>query len=154
MTDSTDWERLEKQRYANTGRLLNQAMRAFNERSMSAVREMGHPALSFAHAAILPHIEVGGSRLTEIADRAGMRKQSASQLLKELEAAGYLAREEDERDKRASLFQFTERGREFLMDAAKVKAEIEAELEASYGAEGYAMLRELLGRYPGVRGEG
>lgn len=150
MAGTTDWDSLERQRYTNTGRLLNLAMRAFNERSMSAVRDMGHPALSFAHAGILPHIEMGGSRLTEIAERAGMRKQSASQLLGELEAAGYLARAEDERDRRAFLFRFTERGREFLVDAAKVKAEIEAELEAAYGAEDYGVLRVLLGRYPGV----
>lgn len=48
-------------RQTNTGRLLLTAMRAFNERSMLAVREMGHQALSFAHAAILLHIGTEGT---------------------------------------------------------------------------------------------
>ena len=138
-------------RQTNTGRLLLKAMRAFNERSMTAVRELGHPALSFAHASILPHIEVGGTRLTDIAERAGMRKQSASQLIAELEAAGYVSRIPDPSDKRAALIDFTAQGQQFLKDAAAVKARIEAELRQDLGDGPYETLRTILTRFPGVR---
>ncbi|MGO4387493.1 MarR family winged helix-turn-helix transcriptional regulator [Microvirga sp. 2YAF29] len=137
-------------RQTNTGRLLLKAMRAFNERSMSAVRELGHPALSFAHAAILPHIGTEGAHLSEIADRAGMRKQSASQLIGELEAAGYIARSRDPADKRALVIKFTPEGERFLADAAKVKTRIEDELRNKLGAERYELLRDILKDFPGV----
>ncbi|MGO4706339.1 MarR family winged helix-turn-helix transcriptional regulator [Microvirga sp. 2MCAF38] len=139
-------------RQTNTGRLLLRAMRAFNERSMAAVQESGHPALSFAHASILPHIDADGTRLTEIAERAGMRKQSASQLIGELEKAGYVARTQDLSDKRATLISFTPQGQNFLRDAATVKARIEEELKRELGAGPYETLRTILVRFPGVSG--
>jgi DNA-binding MarR family transcriptional regulator len=137
-------------RQTNTGRLLLKAMRAFNERSMSAVRDLGHPALSFAHAAILPHIPIKGAHLSEIANRAGMRKQSASQLIGELEAAGYIARNQDPTDKRALIIKFTPQGERFLADAATVKTQIEDELKNRLGAERYELLRNILKDFPGV----
>src|SRR5262245_54692836 len=98
-------------RQTNTGRLLLKAMRAFNDQSMTAIRALGHADLSLAHAAVLPHIDVAGTRPTEVAERAGLRKQSASQLLDELVAAGYVVKRPDPADKRASLIGFTKKGR-------------------------------------------
>lgn len=138
-------------RETNTGRLLLRAMRAFNERSMTAVRELGHSQLTFAHAAVLPHIREDGSRLTDIAEHAGLRKQSAAQLVAELEEAGYVTREPDPTDKRAVLIRFTAQGQTFLEHAADAKREIETWLEEQYGPQDYARLRELLSRFPGIR---
>ncbi|WP_425373365.1 MarR family winged helix-turn-helix transcriptional regulator [Microvirga flavescens] len=117
---------------------------------MLAVRERGHPALSFAHAAILPHIGTEGAHLTDIAERAGMRKQSASQLIGELEAAGYVDRSKDTADKRALIIKFTPQGERFLQDAAAVKTRIEDELRKELGAERYELLRDILKDFPGV----
>jgi DNA-binding MarR family transcriptional regulator len=135
-------------RQTNTGRLLLKAMRAFNEQSMTAIRALGHADLSLAHAAVLPHIDVTGTRLTEIAERAGLRKQSASQLVDELVTAGYVVKKPDPIDKRASLIGFTRRGRQFLEHAAGVKRDIEDGLERALGTASYRELRRLLEALP------
>jgi DNA-binding MarR family transcriptional regulator len=131
-------------RDTNTGRLLLKAMRAFNGRAMGAVRALDHPELSLAHAAVLPHIAASGTRLTELAEKAGLRKQSASQLVEELARAGYVERRPDPADRRAQRVWFTARGRRFLDDAEGVKRAIEASLEQGLGPGSYRELRRLL----------
>jgi DNA-binding MarR family transcriptional regulator len=135
-------------RQTNTGRLLLKAMRAFNEQSMAAIRALGHADLSLAHAAVLPHIDVAGTRLTDVAERAGLRKQSASQLVDELVAADYVIKRSDPADKRASLISFTKKGRQFLEHAAGVKQDIEDGLEEALGTASYQELRRLLEALP------
>jgi DNA-binding MarR family transcriptional regulator len=133
---------------ADIGRLLLRAFRAYNERAVAEIRGLGHSRLSLAHTAIIPHIADGGIRLTTLAQRAGMTKQSASQLVRELEAAGYLEKLPDASDKRAEKIVFTEFGRRFRDDAGRVKRQQEAEITVRLGADGKAMLRDLLSRFP------
>lgn len=135
---------------ADIGRLLLRAFRAYNERAIAEIRGLGHSRLSLAHTAIIPHIDVDGIRLTTLAQRAGMTKQSASQLVRELEAAGYLEKLPDPSDKRAEKIVFTEFGRRFRDDAGKVKQRQEAEITARLGTDGKATLRDLLSRFPGL----
>jgi hypothetical protein len=68
---------------ADTGRLLLRSFRAYNERAIAEIRRLGHSRLSLAHTAIILRIDVDGVRLTTLAQRAGMTKQSASQLVRE-----------------------------------------------------------------------
>jgi DNA-binding MarR family transcriptional regulator len=53
-----------------------------------------------------------GSRITDLAARVKITKQSMSTLVYQLEEWGYLERRPDPTDKRAVLFAFTEKGRE------------------------------------------
>ena len=77
-----------------------------------------------------------------------MTKQSASQLVRELEAAGYLEKLPDVSDKRAKKIVFTEFGRRFRDDAGKVKRQQETEITTRLGTDGKALLRDLLSRFP------
>lgn len=79
-----------------------------------------------------------------------MRKQSASDLIGGLEAAGYLACRKDPADKRALMIRFTPHGERFLQDASMVKTRIEDELKRELGPERYELLRDLLKNFPGV----
>lgn len=133
---------------ADIGRLLLRAFRAYNERAITEIRRLGHSRLSLAHTTIIPHIDADGIRLTTLAQRAGMTKQSASQLVRELEAAGYLEKLPDASDKRAEKIVFTEFGRRFRDDAGKVKRQQEAEITERLGADGKVALRDLLSRFP------
>lgn len=134
----------------NTGRLLLNASRAYAERAIRALQARGHQRLTLAHAAILPHIDLAGTRVTALAAKAGMARPSASELVDELEAAGYVRRVPDPGDRRAMLVVFTGQGESFLRDAATVKQEIEAQIAAALGAKGRETLRGLLLRLPGA----
>lgn len=96
-------------------------MRAYNEQAIRQIRALGHDEVSLAHAAVLPHLSPDGITLTVLANRAGMTKQSASQLVCELEALGYLKRPPHPSDKRAQLVVSTNLGLEFRSDAGEVK---------------------------------
>jgi DNA-binding MarR family transcriptional regulator len=85
-----------------------------------------------------------GTRLTTLAERLGITKQSASQLISELEEHDYVRRREDLTDRRASLVRFTERGWQFCQDVNRVRLELETEYEAALGQDAMQTLRGLL----------
>jgi hypothetical protein len=62
---------------ASVGQLLFRAARLFNELALDRLHAQTGHRLRPAHTALFPHIELSGSRVTEIARRAGVSKQAA-----------------------------------------------------------------------------
>ena len=131
-------------RQEHTGRLLFNAQRDYSLRALTKLRAQGHDGLSLAHTNLLPHIDVKGTRITTLAERAGVSKQAIGNLVGELAAKGYVRREVDPADRRAVVVTFTTAGWDFLQDAHLVKREIEAEYAATLGEQGMDDLRRLL----------
>ena len=71
-----DNQQLQELRDHHIGRLFLQAHRAFAKRSIAKLRARGHERLTLAHTALLPHLELEGTTVTVLAERAGMTKQS------------------------------------------------------------------------------
>jgi DNA-binding MarR family transcriptional regulator len=142
-------EQLEELRQEHIGRLLLRAQRAFSERALLKLRQRGHTRLSMVHTTLLPHLEVNGTQASLLAERAGITKQAAGRVIADLEREGYVQRLPDPSDQRAHKIIFTDAGRQFLVDAYRVKKEIEGEYAALLGAERMQQLRgsllELLG---------
>lgn len=140
------------------GRLLLRASRHYNDEAIERVRRLGHPHLTLAHASILPHIDMEGTRLTDLANRAGLTKQSTSELITSLERLGYVRREADPQDGRSHLLVFTKRGEEFLLAAYQAKSELEGELVKRLGSHRadhfLSLLREYLNSDEPVRTPG
>jgi len=63
-----------------------------------------------AHTAVFQHIEADGSRLTDLAERAQITKQSMGYLVDYLEERDYLERHADPSDRRATIICLTDRG--------------------------------------------
>ncbi|HVX31075.1 MAG TPA: MarR family transcriptional regulator [Nitrolancea sp.] len=137
-------EVLEELRAQNIGRLLLHAQRAFNLAAIEKLRARGHAGLGMAHTAVLPHVDLDGTRITTLAERAGMTKQGMGQLVSDLERLGYLERTTDPTDRRATRITFTPAGWQFLRDAYDVKRELEAEYAALLGPARFAELRMML----------
>ena len=137
---------IEELRQHHIGRLLLQAHRAFGERSIAKLRARGHGNLGLTHTLLLIHLDLDGTRITTLAERAGITKQAMGQLADELSAHGYIARTTDPTDRRATLIRFTDRGWQFLRDAHAVKREIEAEYIAILGEHEWDKLRAALAR--------
>ena len=98
-------------RQSHLGRLLGQAMRRFDERvyelmshdvrvplALSNLASRGQ--VSAAHIHITRHVGLQGSRLSELADSAGMTKQAMGDLVDQCVAWGLVQREPDPRDAR------------------------------------------------------
>ncbi len=128
------------------GRLFLQAHRAYSAHAMDMLRQRGYTELGAAHAAILPHIDVDGTRATVIAERSGMTKQGAGQVVDDLARQGLVNRIPDPTDGRASLVVFTDAGWDYLRAASALKQEIEAEYAELLGPEAFRALCENIGR--------
>lgn len=137
-------EQIQQMRQENIGRLLLRAYRGFNERAFEKLQAYGHADLGITHAAVLPHLDIDGTHISVLAERAGITKQAMGQLVEELEKKGYVYRQPDPQDRRATLILFTQRGQQFLVDAYHTKEAIEAEYTALLGDEGMTQLRQAL----------
>lgn len=136
---------LEAAKTESTLQLLFKAARLLDERALElAARRTGGPRMRRSHTSLLPHIDLAGTRITDLADRLGVSKQAASQLVDDLEAAGVLAREPDPDDARARRVVFTAQGRQGLLEGLALLRDMEAELAASIGDESMAELRRAL----------
>jgi len=97
-----------------------------------------------AHTAVFQHIAAEGSRLTDLAERAQITKQSMGYLVDDLEERGYVERRPDPTDRRATLVSLTERGWGQIRAALAIIAALEAEWTRTLGKERMELLRELL----------
>jgi DNA-binding MarR family transcriptional regulator len=88
----------------------------------------GYPNLSATYHPVFENIDRNGTRLTDLAARAGMTHQSMSELVAVLEGRGYLERRPDPRDGRAKLVCLTTTGRKLVRTSM---AEIDA-IEAKW----------------------
>jgi DNA-binding MarR family transcriptional regulator len=104
------------------------------------------PHLRQAHMVIFQHIAhpPDGSRLTDLADRAQITKQSMGQLVDYLEQHGYLERVPDPTDRRAKVIRLTELGNRVHERAFEVVAQVEEEWAARFGAERLEALLQML----------
>jgi len=146
MTDGTPAFRatLEAEKARSTLQLLFKAARLLNEDAIARVRDRTGQPVRVAHTALLPHVDLEGTRLTELARRVGVSKQAVGQLVDELEEMGQLERVPDPDDSRAKLVRFSKRGRKGLLDGLAVLGELEAELVAAVGKPRVAELHDTL----------
>lgn len=131
---------------ATIGALLRLPYEALASRIYGGLAAAGFADVRRAHSAVFRHILPGGSRLTELADRAGMTKQSMAGLLADLVAGGYVTSTPDPSDGRARLVRLTAKGRRVQAELLRLGAEAEEACRRAMGVEDYARLRELLGR--------
>lgn len=135
-------------RQQNIGRMLQHAARMYSDVAIEQVNQYGHKDLSLFHTALISNLDVEGTRIVTLAERADMTKQAMGQLVKDLEERGYIYREPDPNDKRASLIKFTDLGLQFLSDAFEIKKDIEKQFINILGEDGlqtlYSLLSQLL----------
>lgn len=101
-------------RHRNIGRLLNNAIRRFEARVLVVMSEKGHPETRIAHVSLTRNLDVGGTRLTDLARRAEMSKQAMSELVDQCALLGLVERTDDPSDRRARLVSFTPAGLAWL----------------------------------------
>lgn len=124
--------------------LMFVAHRAAEARVFEAVRSAGFDDLTLAQSRIGQRLNNEGVRVTDIAEQAGVTKQTAGALVDELEANGYVARMPDPADARARLVVLTDRGEKLCETAAAEIARVEAEWRDHLGAASYGQLRAAL----------
>jgi DNA-binding MarR family transcriptional regulator len=128
----------------NVGILLRRPLEAVVQRVSAGLAEAGFEDIRPAHTAVFQHISAEGSRLSELAARAQLTKQSMSYLVDDLETRGYVERRPDPTDRRATLVCLTERGWAEVRAALRIIAELEDEWARRLGRERMEELRRML----------
>ena len=125
-------------------RLLDVALGDFSDELSKRVEAAGFTDIRPGHGCVFGTIEPQGSRLTDLAQRANMTKQSVGEATSDLEQHGYLERVPDPNDGRAKIIRLTERGREAQAIGRQLIDDIEREWAQRYGEERVAALRDAL----------
>lgn len=130
----------------NLGLLCYLAARAMETRVFKRLLAAGFGDLTLAQGRIFARIGPHGTRVTDLAEQAGVTKQTAGYLVDQLEHAGYVRRVPDPSDARARLVQIASRGNAAVEVARAVEAEVEAEWTAYLGKPATLQLRRTLTR--------
>jgi DNA-binding MarR family transcriptional regulator len=127
-----------------TSLLMFIAARAAADRIFRAVHDAGFNDVTIAQSRLLMGIDTDGTRLSVLAERAQIAKQTATALVDKLERAGYVERVPDPSDARARLVRLTPRAEAALPIARAEEDRIEAEWRAHLGTQRMDHLREAL----------
>ncbi len=133
-------------RSSHLGRLMGEALRRFDARVLHLMAHDAHVPLALsnlaardqigaAHIHLTRHLSMQGSRLTELAARAGMSKQAMGDLVDQCEAWGLVRREADPLDGRARRIVFTDTGLLWLEAFRLAVARAEAEFRSQVGQD-------------------
>jgi DNA-binding MarR family transcriptional regulator len=125
-------------------RLLSTAMDDFSAELFQRVEAAGYSDLRPGHGCVFGNIDPDGSRLTDLAERARMTKQSVGEVASDLEARGYVERVPDPNDGRAKIIRLTQRGREAQAIGQALIDDLERDWGERFGADRVAALREAL----------
>lgn len=126
-------------------RRLLRASRAEATATLSQIHDRGYHDVSLTDTNLLANLDTDGSTITDLARRAGVTRQAASQQVAALERLGYVARRAAPEDGRVVIVVQTARGRELLHDALAIVDSLEAEYRSLLGQRRFATLLATLG---------
>jgi DNA-binding MarR family transcriptional regulator len=150
----------ESWRLTHLGRLLGHAMRRFDDRVLHLMAHnidvplalsnlAARAQISAAHIHITRHLDLQGTRLTDLALKAGMSKQAMGDLVDQCEAWDLVRREPDPRDARARRLQFTPTGLLWLQAFKDAVAQAEREFRQEVGNDVATVVKIGLEAYAG-----
>jgi DNA-binding MarR family transcriptional regulator len=128
------------------GAMLRIPAQAIHQRIIYELNKAGFADLSLPHIAVLQFPGPDGVRPGRLADRAGMSKQAMNQLLRSLEAMGYLVRRDEKDGGRSRIVHFTTRGHTAFTRITEILRDVEEEWNTVLGSRDFGQLKRLLYR--------
>jgi len=126
---------------------MNEAVRIFENKIIENLKVKGHDELTAAHINLTRNLDEDGTRLTELARRASLTKQSMSELVEQVERTGLIEKRRDPNDGRAKLVCFTEKGLIWLEAFHDSLDFAEKEMRDQLGSALVDFIVEALGKY-------
>jgi DNA-binding MarR family transcriptional regulator len=134
-------------RQRNIGRLLNVAIVQFESQVLTLLAADGFEGVRLAHVNVTRNLDIAGTRLTELAARAQMTKQSMGELVDQCVVMDLVRRKPDPQDGRAKILCFTEHGLDFLERFRIAVATTQREMGERLGQDRLQILLDLLWEY-------
>jgi DNA-binding MarR family transcriptional regulator len=108
------------------------------------LEEEGYPDVRPSHGCVFRFIDAEGTRLTDLAERAGLTKQAVGEAVDDLAGLEYVERVPDHTDGRAKIIRLTRRGEQAQAAAARLFQEIQRDWTSRVGEERMAAAMGLL----------
>jgi len=124
--------------------LLIEAFRSLESEIGPALEDRGAFELTPAQARALLLVDRTGTRLTELARRAGVTKQAMMQLVDDLQTTGCVRRTPDPEDSRAKVVRLTAKGLRQRARARKAIQAVESRLKRQLGPRRFEVFRTTL----------
>jgi DNA-binding MarR family transcriptional regulator len=124
---------LDRLRHEHLGWLLGRADLRFAEGVTRAMHEQGFAGIRLVHIALIRNVDEHGTRITEIARRAGMTKQATGQLVAEFLELGYIRVVNDPDDGRVKIARYTAKGKRLLVAIVAAIEQTEREVSRVIG---------------------
>lgn len=134
----------------NAGRVLGNALTRFEARVLELMAQAGHGQTRLPHINLTRHLDLEGTRITVLAQRANMTNAAMTELIDQCEGLGLVVRLFDPADRRVRIVNFTDAGRLWLTAFSKALKKAERELFEEIGEDLAATLLNALARYAGV----
>lgn len=145
MTDlDTSLSGLARKRRDHIARLLDRAFAAVEAEVRRRMKERGGYEIEQVYLPVVRNVSLEGSQITEIADRAGLSKQTVGPLVRDLMERGILRVDPHPRDGRAKLVRYTDLGLEGLAAGLDAVGSVERTCAQALGAGGLNRLKEDL----------
>ena len=125
----------EEWRRGNVGRALFNATRKFEQDVLEVLEREGFHEIGIVHLNLYRNLDFDGTRLTELAARANVTKQSMQELVDRAEGQGFIERRPDPQDRRAKIVAFSGRGLRLLEALHKGILHAEAQMVAAIGVD-------------------
>jgi len=119
---------------------------------MSLMVERGHAQTRRSHVNLTRHLDIGGTRITELARRAAMTNAAMTELIDQCESIGLVERLADPADKRVRIVCFTPVGESWLKDFGRAVAQAQREMSKEVGEDQLAVVLAALASYAGTGG--
>ena len=126
-------------------RLLGVGFDEFSEELSRRVAAAGYGDIRPGHGCVFGNIDPeNGSRLTDLAERAMMTKQTVGEVVSDLEKLGYVERVPDPEDGRAKIIRLTGKGRHAYVVGRRLIEDLERDWAERFGEDRVAALRDVL----------
>ena len=130
--------------YINTGVYLRILWDELRYNLENRLKEYGFEDVSPSHGWIFYNTEETGSRITDLAAKARITKQSMSVLVAQLEQGGYVKKTPDPHDRRAWIVFLTAKGKKVKATGQQFNYEFEDRWKKKLGEKDYQQFRQLL----------
>ena len=114
-----------------------------NRRIAERLQSVGFVEIRAAHGKVFENLGTG-CRVSELAEKAQVSKQSMAELVVYLEEHGYLVRSPDLSDRRAKIVRLTQRGEEAVRAAELILEEIHREWSTLLSRQRFLELQGIL----------
>ena len=133
-------------RHENTGRLLLMSVINWQDILVRGLQKKGFKKFRASHMNLLRHIDVEGTRITEIAERARLSKQAIGQLVASCRSEQLVKVVQDPTDRRAKIVVFTDLGQAVIQAERQVMIDMDERLRRLLSVRGLRELHRVLGR--------